>query len=286
MVERNACVAFPELLAPERTLEGVVVDMAYGNLIPFNQLPNSMSAGNIETYANWVSELTQKDSACAERGAVLHVRTDNECLIYPSNPDVGDEYGVGWVISKKRNKFIPTINIHSHPTDICHSPSLADVSTLISGFGVNEEHFTPSGMLVATPGHNYLMLKSQETPAEEKWDIYKKDYEMFDQDEFRRFRRYGSRHGQTMSLISYWKLYEQAEKLLGIDFESYYNNFVRAINLSEEYNIGFYRSNKDGNYIRLNRLMVMEQVTQKLDEMLTAAIRPLPQKHVIFSNSS
>lgn len=287
MSERNAHVPFPELLASGTTLEGLVVDMAHGKLIPFSQLPDTISSKNIEVYANWVLDLTQNDSAHAERGVVLHVRADNDGIIYPSNPNVGDERGTGWVVSKNRTKFIPTINIHTHLIDVCHSPALADMGTLISGFGKNDDRFMPISMLVATPAHNYLMLKSHETPTEEdKWAVYDKGYEMFDQDAYNRFRRFGNQVGQLMDRNHYWQVFERAEKLLGMPFDDYYGNFVHAINLAEAYNIGFYRSNRDRNYIRLTRSMVMEQVTHRFDEILSAALKSaLPQQQGIHKSS-
>ncbi len=277
VAERNRHVPFPELVGKGSSLEGLVIAMAENRFLPYTQLPQTISAAQIETYANWISQLTEQDPKSAERGAVLHVRADNKRIIFPSNPDVGDEGSSGWVISKKRNRFIPIIDVHSHATDVCHSGPRGDLGTLIAG--LTEDNFVPAGRLVATPGHNYLMIKSQETEiVDDIWDIYDKIGRVRDHkqanEEFMQFRRFGSSLGRGMQDTSkYWKIYEQAEQQTFVPngFGSYYDNFINAITIAEIYNLGFYKSKKDGEYVRFTRLQVMEHIKNEFDAALTKA---------------
>lgn len=259
--KRNAHVRFPELVAPPSTLEGFVVDMAYRRSLPYANLPPRITATNTETYSNWISELTQQDTRGFERAAVLHVRDDDQQIIFPVNPDVGKETNVvGISYSKTGKKFLPTLDIHSHNADVPHSPAWADMGTLLTGF----EGYVPPAMLVATPGHNYLIIKSQETPTEiDRRDVRSEEEDLFNVDEYMKFvddcretigdKRERVKHGQT-------------EKFLGENLRDYYRTFINAINLSEAYNLGFYRSEKDGTYVRMTRETIIDQMTQRLKE--------------------
>lgn len=273
MAERNNHVQFPELLGQADSLEALVVNMTHGKPLLSDHLPIHITTTNIEKYANWISQLTERDQNHAERGAVLHVRASNKAIIYPTNPDVGNENGCGWAVSKKRDKFIPTMDIHSHPVDACHSTSYGDMGTLISGW--EEDEFIPTGILVATPRHNYLMLRTKETITEDRWTVYNKAYDAYDYEEFIRFRRFGSAFGKSVSIHDsdrFWPVLNHAEKnIFKMDFESYYRHFIESLNLSEMYHLGFYRSNKDGIYERFTRPKVIAHITESFNAALDTA---------------
>lgn len=267
--KRNAHVRFPELVAPPSALEGLVVDMAYRRFLPYANLPSRITATNIEAYSNWISELTQQDTRGLERAAVLHVRDDDQQIIYPVNPDVGNETNVASIsYSKTGKKFLPTLDVHSHNADVPHSPAWADMGTLLAGF----DGYVPPAMLVATPGHNYLIIKSQETPTEmDRQDVFDKEKELYNFVGFNDFvssisRNIGHRNPRWVE--------QDVERRLGEDLTSYYQSFIHAINLSNAYNLGFYRSEKDGTYVRMTREMITDQMYQRLDEVLQGILEP------------
>jgi len=262
MREANNIIPFPtEILNFQKSnLESYIIDLTENKLPFLNELSNTtFYTKQIETYANWMSDLTEKDSKHWERGVVIHVQTDNKKLIFPKNPDIGED-ACGWAVSKRRDLFLPTINIHTHPQiNICFSPG--DMSTFLSGWGdKTTDFFIPTGMLVSAPKFNFLILKSQETPsAIDKNEVYNKSW-----------IKYGGEE--------YFKLAEDGVKKVGsfqpIDdafngFFNFYKAFVSTFKLAQEYKFGFYYSTKDGIYTPFTKDKLTEVMTSILDDTIS-----------------
>lgn len=272
MSEINGAVPFPpEILNPKNgDLEAYIINSAEGRLPSPEHLRDTFHSIRIESYANWLSDLTKEDVAHRERGSVLHVEAGNKKIIFPTNPDVGED-ACGWAVSKKRDKFVPTVDVHTHPENFCFSGHDADMTTFMSGWGEGVDHFIPVGMLVAAPNFNYLILKSNETPnVLDKWTAYDKGY-VDNNNEFMDLRRYGSKLGKELSTSEYWKLFKQAEEArFRGNFESFYNSFMYTFNLAEAFKLGFYYSAKDGRYVRFTKEGVVALITSQLDGALKA----------------
>lgn len=284
MSERNRFVPFPELTGQTSELETLIIDSVTGEFIPYKKLPDQISAGRIETYANWLSELTQSDPQRLERDGFLHVRTTNNQIIYPSNPNVGTKDGVRntvtEVFSQNLNKFRPIFDVHSHPRDTCHSSEPGDLGSLLyrhhKGIDISKMQY---GTLVATPGYNYMMLKSSDTMRDINvlsfWFMLENN---FDINGSKEFCDIGKKYSTTMDPISHRNTRRACERDSKYSLEQIFTGFTEAIYLSEEFKLGFYRSNKDGNYVRFTRPMVMEHLayvkTQAEEAFSKAIFRP------------
>lgn len=281
MSERNGYVSYPnqEMETHTRDLEQIIVNFAEGKRLLPDQLPSVISASRTEAYANWFASLTSTDPEHQERGAAIHVKMTSKELVYPTNPDVGLD-GVGCIVSKKRDVNKPIINVHSHPYDICFSGYNGDLTTLLKGWGEGDDYFILDGMLVATSVHNYLMIKTSETPVvEDEWDIKVRAGDLYDYDEFLAVRRFKSKLGKSMSDGSedYWPIFEQAEqKFFRESFDSLYNSFIDSLSLAEAYKLGFYFSNKDGHYVRFTKESLISHVILLLDQALDSVMASIP----------
>lgn len=252
MEERyNSNVASSELLTQKNiSLEKYIIDFSRGELPAYTQISNTLYTDEIENYANWLSGMTEIDPEHKERGGVLHVRTSDGKIIFPTNPSVGLN-SCGWVLSRKKDKFVPTINIHTHPNNICFSSCGGDTTILLSGGFKDEEnnYLIPTGMLVSAYDFNYLIIKSKETPA-----IVDKD------DEYRNSERGPDYYSLLVksNLVQNNLRPEERRKLLdkiekesfGEESSRFFNRFFYTFSLANVFKMGFYWSAKDGTYTR------------------------------------
>lgn len=267
MAERNTDVPLPELGTNFHQLEQILYDMALGILPSFDSLPQEIHAGDAELYANWISDLTQQDPRKRERGSIPHVKRTNQTFIYPSNPDVGSDSGCNFEISQKRDVYAPTINIHSHPVDVPHSALGGDMKLLINGSGFDEKYYNFPGILVASPEHNYLIIKTDKTPTE-KVDVSSWSTNA---EEFYHFQRYGTTFGRHNEDEVFWPLLKRIEEeILDLSFTNYYANFMETFAICERLNMGFYRSDRDGTYTRVTKEMLLTQMSDFLDKAFQA----------------
>ncbi len=264
-----------ELIGNNYLLERYVVDSVSGIYPAYSDLPQQLTSTTIETYANWLSELTQNDTDGRERGSLISISTDGQ-LLFPENPEIGDDAECDWAIYDEPGSKI-SINTHSHPYDISFSGAYADLTALLSGWSDSRGLVLPTGMLVSTPEHNYLMLKSNETSQEDRHEVYKNAWNANPQSTRRNFIRFGTDTGALIPKdrsSDFRRLFEIAQlEFPDGDFEAYYSSFIDSINLAEIYKMGFYVSEKDGSYIRLTREKVMELLKDKLESALRRAKR-------------
>lgn len=277
MTERNRHVPYPskEILVPVGVyMEQSILGMAEGKLPSYSTLPSAFRSTQTEAYANWFSDLTQADPLKQERGAVPHVKSATKEIIFPSNPDVGKD-SVRWAVSKNRDKFTPTINVHSHPATHALSGYDGDLGTLIGGWGENDDYFHPTGMLATGPLFNYYMQRTQETPLEkDPMEIYKTGYQHSGYDQFLEVRRYGTELGRELDTRRYWDIFELAEaKFFYPSFEGFYRSIFDSLDVAEVYKLGFYVSRRDGNYVRLTKDVTIPHITEALDIALTSALK-------------
>lgn len=273
MKEFNRVVPFPVEVegGANRDLEKYLIDLGKGVLPRPDEFGDTLQAGRVEAYANWLSNLTQNDGRLWERGTVPHIDTRKQSIILPTNPNVGDRHGCTWTLSKKRDTFVPTINIHSHPYNICFSTYRGDLYSLMSGWGDSLDFFVPNGVLAACPDFNYLILKSSETPPIVSYEeACLAGYSGLDDTEYRAMRRFGSQVGRDITNPpTYWKIFGKAETThFGGDFSSFYDSYLYTYALAEKYHLGFYYSAKDGNYIKFSRPAIFRHISKILDSAL------------------
>jgi len=274
-----------ELIGPAMLLEPVAVDMAYGRFLPFASLPQVFLSSEIEFYANFTSDLTQADPKKREHDGFLFVRKPNDRFLFHHKPRVGTNNSTDpdtWRLPDPSIGLLPSVHIHSHPADVCHSPARADMEVLMRGIGNSGDSFVPPALLVATPEHNYLMIKSAETPVIDKdYELDGAIHESTKLDEKDLYQDPADLVGHPVNAAQAITIEGLQKKILGGDsLRTHYDNFMGAIYLAEAYNLGFYRSDNDGQYVRMTREMVWEQLTQTREKVVTAIKARLAQAQI------
>ena len=262
MREANSSIPFPtEILTPQNSdLETYLLNLTKDKLPSYNELKNPIQATRIETYANWLSQLTQKDQNHYERGSVVHINTKNRQIIFPSNPNVGNDFSCLFDISKKRETFLPTLHIHTHPEDSCFSHS--DLRMFLSGYEDSKiELFVPKAMLVSSLKFNFLILKSQETPlVVDEREVYDKSWIKYGTEaEYYQLAKYGVKKVGSFQPI------EDAFN----GFWGFYKTFASTLKLAQEYKFGFYYSTKNGLYLPSTKNGLTKVIASILDDTIS-----------------
>lgn len=254
--EANQTVPFPvNDLRWEGDIEQYL--LRYENAFPsFEELPDMVTAPGLDTYGSWLANLTKADPSRRERGAFIHIDIATNNLIYPSNPHVGTrsesiaEYGHG-------NRFYPLVRTHSHPDNTSFSPH--DLKRAIGSTWFIAE-------LLATREANYLLLRTYETETEdvdrsiERMDevtqeIHKGQLDMLS------ILDPAVKSGDIPSNVADYikRRYLQEEiKEFGSDSLIYLLTFATTIQAAERFKLGFYRSDRKGNFTRVDESILGE----------------------------
>lgn len=258
MHPENRFVPFPpEILnSKQGDLESYVAhSVSNQGLINASDLPTVFTSTNIEAYANWLGKLTQADPLRRERAGTIHVRAEDKKFIFPTNPYVGTENQAMVIESKKPMKFHPMVDIHTHPDSTAFSP------TDISGA------FSAPVQVVSTARYNYLYLHTEESDRKQgryfelaTKGLREDSVRLTQAARFRIMREafevLGRKDPQRVSPDEIKQMYacmiEEEIKMYGSDYERYKFTLTTGLTAAFAYNFGFYFSEKDGNYKKID----------------------------------
>lgn len=211
----------------------------------YGDFPQKLEVGGIESYFNWLGQLTIADPQQAERGTAVHcdVRRERIRYIYPVNPNVGTGESVKPVYSTKPRRFLPAVNVHTHNTASIFSPK--DLKM----FGSH----TYIAYAVVTPVENWLFIKTQQTTnetilQETSSSLYSERTYL---EETAAKRLFGEKIGDLYHYDFYFRhTIENAERTLypRSSFESYYGSVEQALLFAKRNKLALYYSCKDGIY--------------------------------------
>ncbi len=280
MKEQNRLVPYPELrLEQSADLKHYSFDIAEGKLPMYGNLPDGFSAGAIETYANWLAELTRLDPEHLERGAYIFVDRKKGRLIFPKNPAIGLSK-VTAIRSQNTDIFYPALNVHTHPRNDCFSVSIdgGDVSLLIAGWK-ERDGLLEDALLLASMGDNFFLLRTMDTPRDDTESVYRRaTTNTMVSLAAETFQNAMSSKAEELSLTFSefdHRLREAEAKPLLVDFLSYVIRLIGVFHLSEEYKLGFYFSRKDGQYVRFTKEGLVGFLLYSLEQYVSGGPIPL-----------
>lgn len=260
MSERNRFVEYPsvEALHAYGELENYLRLAIDDHMFSYDELPDIIVAKAVETYANWLAELTQRDPKHWERGATPYFDgRKGDSLVFPANPPVGD--GVVLAIFPKNPLCTPSGFMHSHPDASCFSDCCdGDIEGFLDSL-LPFEH-------VATAENNYLLLRTNETLCIET----SKEYGSLDRYDSLLHEMDGDKDVQEIEKMhTEVNLYGTG---LSRDLDCFYNitYLPLLINLfcAKKYKYGFYCSHKDGIYKRWGKEDVAKYLTDLMGRVL------------------
>lgn len=156
----NESIPFPDQIRPSNAYELERLFLAGSTIPHFEQLPTTITSGNLLTYAKWLDQLTQADPLHRERGAIILLNRNTNKLAFPTKPVIGDENSVTTSITRDTLRFSLVAHIHSHPAVQAFSPE--DLAVLISG--VHQSRVTKHPVsLVSSKGFTFLTFTTSET---------------------------------------------------------------------------------------------------------------------------
>ncbi len=282
-MENKLFIPFPaeHLQQSDGDLERYLKNFDSEGLIRYENIPNSLTAKGIEIYANWFSDLTKVDPLHHERGELIHAKKSTRQLIFPSSPDTGLD-SCGFTLMHPKEQYVPVINVHSHPSSACFSGEFGDLGTFMEGWGEGEDYVDFPASLVSTQRHNFLLLKSSETPAVNRFDLGKTIGSIFLDDVITMRKKimqmYNDQYG---SLFPWSKVEPRLQSYFGQSVDEYFLRLHQTFKLSELYKAGFYFSTKDGNYIRFTSDSLQDYIEMEIQEALNQLGNPnsitLPQ---------
>jgi hypothetical protein len=273
-MENKLRIPFPEehLHQNDGDLERYLKNLASEGLIRHEDFPNSLTAKGVETYANWFSDLTKDDPLHHERGEMIHLEKSTGKLIFPPNPDTGLD-SCGFTLLQPRSDYVAALNVHSHPSSACFSGEFGDLGTFMQGWGKGEEYVNFPGMLVSTQRHNFLLLKSDETPTIDRFEIRDNIYNVFF-DDIKTMRKkimafFDNEYG---SHLSWQQIDDRLHSYFGQNIDDYFVRLQSTFTLSEKYKAGFYFSKKDGQYTRFTHELLDQYIEAELLEAIQQMI--------------
>ncbi len=280
MSERNKVVEFPsiEALRVCGDFENYLRLAGDGDMFSYAELPKMLVAPAIETYGNWLADLTQKDPKHRERGSTPYFdRRKGDSLVFPVNPQVGDDIVI--VVFPKNPSCIPSGFMHSHPDASCFSGCNGDLESFLDDL-LPFEH-------VATAENNYLLVRTSETLCMGKYDLLVRGmWEDEDVQEITRMHTEANQCGTGLSRKEFKPFALRAQWLLRpTDFNYFYQTdyLPPLINLfcAKKYKYGFYCSQKDGIYRRWGREEVARYITDLLRRELLQERTPVGNGHCV-----
>lgn len=234
----------------------------YG-LIEYSDLPQNINLGIIELYANWLYSLTKEDIEKFERGDFILLDSENSNLILRDNPLTGNGHIDFQNIAIEDNE--PVMVAHSHPDDSMFSYN--DVKYFLIRKEIFNDGIFPAS-IVATSKLNFLKIRSAQTPILDEKSYYRID--MFNHDdeikEIREYFSYDNCYGTGVPEKKFRRLafYSGINLFHPTSNDDYYLLYFHLI-LKNYYfakvcKYGLYYSNKDGNYIRMTKGVVIEYI--------------------------
>src|SRR5579872_1447236 len=254
---------FENFLTRLRFIDGAI---DFSGLPTYNDLPDQLQLGGLEEFANSLSEATQSDPDRQERGGWAHIQSDRPTLLFPYNPTIGttkydsERELIMFLVnphSINTEKTKPAVFVHSHP--ISRTFSIEDAFN----FFRDDNDVDPIASIVSTPKYNFLLLRSSETSG-----ISLEEFNNF----FSKYMEHAWTHGGEIYQSIMFQLslsnidpdyFSTLIDKFGGDAGEFYQDLITLMLLSKECRAGFYISDKDGVYKRLDRekiIKLMEKI--------------------------
>jgi hypothetical protein len=231
-------------------------------VVRFADLPKRWQVDGFEEYTNWLSRLTMDDPRHFERGAhvdrVTHIQAGLSYR-YPRKPVIGGLDTVRIVMPQETDRYYPMVTIHSHPSPLPFSTQ--DFSPIILD---PDWRFSTEVEMVGTTHKNFMLLATSDTAAfsdpeidqivEEaaqlrytREDVLRSRYSADITSYFKKLGR-GSR-------MNFYRLLKAAEVEMfgGARFPIYLAAIENNLALADRHRVGFYVSDKDGDYQRVDQ---------------------------------
>lgn len=273
---RNREIPFPNNLLESGEFENYLVGLVTGDIFTYTTLPTEIQLSATETYANWLSNLTNADPIRRERGSAvfLDVKDNkNARLVFPTNPIIADantpnkvaqlhSYGVN---------FVTLMTVHSHPNSTCFSPE--DFAGMIYNFEGVESGTVAYG--ASTQDKNYLVLRTQDSL------LLPKDAVIHVTDTLS--TELATSYRDTVQLLidsCQPKSDEEAQAIfnrlmklsiskgVGSNFLFDITTLMFTSIMTEKFNFGLYSSNKDGNYRRVFSQDIATQIQKFYEDFM------------------
>lgn len=239
----------------------------YGfNLIPYAELPERVSLRGTENYVNWLHQLTDLDPQKRERGAFIHLSLGTPTLIYPEDPAIGfqikgSELEVDFeelpaTHLRILEDYFPAVPAHSHPKTSTFSPQ--DLKTILAEFNVGSLSMGFLASIVGTPSFNYLLLRTADTLSVPREEI-KDEMNGYTNQAASLVREEAKELGINASVLNNKEKGQGdrfIDKVMDAVRQAYYGSMYATYfyplqitkSCADKYQLGFYRSKKDGNY--------------------------------------
>lgn len=275
----NSIVPYPdfESLSRNGDLEKYVDRIMTENFyFPYEDLPGELTAGGIETYANWLQDLTAQDPQQRERAAYVHVKRNPYAFLYTPNPYIGEAEESSIDFSFSPN-FDSMVRVHSHQNST--SFSLQDQKNMYSHWSNDKEIKHPVD-IVAAKSHNYLLVQTADSEfpdfdefskeMDSKKNVFQEGFNNYIESLTSIYREQGM-DDESIGLMITCILFIE-EQNFGANYITYSLTIGAVHAFAEKYKFGFYVSNRDGQYHR-----VSNQDLKELGER-HAAIMPQARK--------
>lgn len=280
----NAEISYPREILRKKpgTLEKLLVGIGQGKPPAYKDFPDTLSSTQLDPYLTWLSSLTAADPSHNERGSYVYYDPAQRNIVYSQTPSQGfyesasETKGV-FIKHPDDNTAVIVNSAHTHPRATSFSTMEqhgGDLSLFAIGVKVDGKVIHLPTMSVGTPGDNYLLIHSSESPQltwEEFAHVITKGYATTPR---WKLERYGEALCKKLpqTRLARWTLWENVGTILGGTYEGGWGVFSGRLNdachLAEATKSAFYYSGKDGVYHRITSDNLEEYIKTKINAVV------------------